>query len=72
VTTAAVVIGIDDYATQPLTSAVNDAHALSDALVAVDLVEAKDVLLLTAPPGPRPAPPTRKAILNALHPVLHR
>jgi hypothetical protein len=68
VTSAAVVIGIDEYATQPLTSAVNDACAMRDALVRLGLVGPDDVVLLTAPSEAGAGAPTRKAILGALYP----
>ncbi len=49
VNTAAVVVGVDKYARQPLTSAVNDAVAFRDALVSLGLVEPAAVTLLTSP-----------------------
>lgn len=42
----AVVIGIDTYANQPLTSAVNDARAFADRLIELGLVDAEGVVLL--------------------------
>ena len=66
-TTAAIVIGIDDYQTQPLTSAVKDAVKFCDTLVELKLVvEREDVDLLIAPGDG--AAPTRKGILDALRP----
>jgi hypothetical protein len=70
VTSAAVIVGIDNYAAQPLTSAVRDAEAMRDSLVGLGLVQPADVVLLTAPDPPVAGAelPTRKAILNALLP----
>jgi uncharacterized caspase-like protein len=45
----AVVVGVDAYADQPLTSAVHDALAFRDELVSLGLVQPTDVRLLTAP-----------------------
>jgi hypothetical protein len=49
VSTAAIVVGVDDYAENPLTSAVNDAMAFGSALSSLDLVPAADVRMFTAP-----------------------
>jgi hypothetical protein len=43
----AIIIGIDGYAEQPLTSAVRDAEAFRDRLVGLELVRPEDVVLLT-------------------------
>jgi hypothetical protein len=45
----AVIVGVDEYAQQPLTSAVNDALAFRDELVSLGLVQPAEVRLLTAP-----------------------
>ncbi|WP_147451034.1 caspase family protein [Corallococcus llansteffanensis] len=47
--TRALVVGIDDYRFQPLTSAVNDAQAFARALATLGLVAPADITLLTAP-----------------------
>jgi hypothetical protein len=47
--TAAIIVGVDDYAQQPLTSAVTDAHAVRDELLALKLVKPAEVTLLTSP-----------------------
>ena len=49
--TRALVVGVDAYAKSPLTSAVNDAVALRQALLDLDLVAADDTTLLTSPPA---------------------
>jgi len=66
-TGAAIVIGIDAYATQPLTSAVNDARLFAKTLVDLGLVSS-GIRLLTAPPSGEDNLPTRKHILDALRP----
>jgi hypothetical protein len=48
---AAVIVGIDDYATQPLTSGVNDAMAFRRALLDLGLVDESSIYLLTSPVG---------------------
>jgi hypothetical protein len=48
-TIAALIIGIDEYAHAPLTSAVNDALAFRRALIDLDLVPQTNIQLLTAP-----------------------
>ena len=63
---SAIIIGIDAYATQPLTSAVNDAQLFAKTLVDLDLVDGPDIRLLTAPSGSQEDLPTRKGILDAL------
>lgn len=45
---AAVIIGIDDYASQPLTSCVNDALAFRRALLELGLVDQDGITLLTS------------------------
>jgi Caspase domain len=62
----AIIVGIDDYRDQPLTSAVNDALAFRDALVELDLVDAGSITLLTSPAQPGSPPATRNAITAAL------
>ena len=63
---SAVIIGIDAYAAQPLTSAVSDARLFAETLLDLGLVDAPDIRLLTAPAGRQGDIPTRKAILDAL------
>jgi uncharacterized caspase-like protein len=65
-TSAAVIVGINDYVTQPLTSAVNDAQGFRDALVEHGLVSDDNVRLLTEPAEREEDRPTRKGILDAL------
>ena len=78
-TTKAIVVGVDGYAFNPLSSAVNDAVAFRDALVEplegeqVGLVEPSDVTLLAAPRDGESMPvgaqlATRAAIERALKP----
>src|SRR6266508_1057811 len=68
----AIVVGIDAYRDQPLTSAVHDALAFKDALLRLDLVDAGSVWLLTAPAQDGGPPATRDEITAALrHPYLH-
>ena len=43
----AIIVGIDEYATQPLTSAVSDAKAFAETLVKLRLVEQSEIVLLT-------------------------
>ncbi|GAB5375402.1 MAG: hypothetical protein AcusKO_18640 [Acuticoccus sp.] len=70
-------IGVDDYGFAPLSSAVNDALAVRDALAGGDggtpIVAANDITLLLAPRDGADLPAgairaTRDAILDALHP----
>jgi hypothetical protein len=69
VASAAVIVGIDAYATQPLTSAVNDAQAFGSALVKYGLVPKERVTLLTSPVVSGAAgEATRENILGALYP----
>ncbi len=49
---AAVVIGIDDYATKPLTTSVRDALAFRQSLIDLHLVPQAKIHLLTSPQGP--------------------
>jgi hypothetical protein len=66
---AAVIVGIDSYQHQPLTSAVNDAVAFRDTVVDLGLIDAADVEIICSPPceaGGRRA--TKQAILEALWP----
>lgn len=46
---AALIIGVDEYADRPLTSAVNDAMAFREALLELDMVAENQVTLLTTP-----------------------
>jgi hypothetical protein len=48
---AAVVIGIDNYTNQPLSSSVNDALAFQKSLLELGLVKQEDITLLVAPQG---------------------
>jgi hypothetical protein len=48
---AAVIIGIDNYAFKPLSSAVNDAREFQSTLLELGLVEQKDITLIVAPQG---------------------
>jgi hypothetical protein len=65
---AAIIIGIDGYETQPLTSAVNDARLFAQTLVDLGLVGASDIRMLTAPSGNGGDLPSRNGILDALYP----
>ena len=69
---AAVIVGIDSYATQPLTSAVNDALAFRDALVSQGFVGPNQIQLLTAPRSAGALEPTQQNILDALYPFFDR
>lgn len=59
----AVIVGIDAYRRQPLTSAVNDANAVRDALIGLGSLDEHDIILLTSDSGK----PTRSAIRDALY-----
>ena len=61
----AVIVGIDAYKRQPLTSAVNDANAVRDALTRLGSLAERDVTLMTS----RSRGPTRDAIRDALYEV---
>jgi hypothetical protein len=63
---AAILVGVDAYAQQPLTSAVNDARAMRDVLVALGLVAAEDIRLLTAPADDPADLATKRNISDAL------
>src|SRR5262245_55085261 len=76
----AILIGVDGYSFQPLTSAVNDAVALRDSLVSRStpslpaVFEEADITLLAAPgvaapPIPGGLPATRNSILSTLRPL---
>jgi hypothetical protein len=65
---AAIIVGIDAYVTQPLTSAVNDARLFAETLVDLGLVGSSDIRMLTAPSDNEDDLPTRKGILDALRP----
>lgn len=71
-TSIAVIVGIDDYPSQPLTSACKDAVAVRDALVELGLVADSDVDLLTSPPRPDSKLADRNAIIGALKEVYDR
>lgn len=65
--TAAIIVGIDNYATKPLTSAVNDAYAFRDALIARQIVnDLRNITLLTTAQPPDKQP-TRDNIVDELH-----
>ena len=61
----AVIVGIDAYKRQPLTSAVNDARAVKRALISLGSLSHHDVTLLTS----KSRRPTRDAIRQALYEV---
>jgi hypothetical protein len=66
---AAVIIGINDYPNPQhrLTSPVNDAVAIRQALLDLNLVQAADITLLTAPAQEADAPlPTRRGISRVM------
>ena len=64
----AVIIGIDDYAGRPLTSAVNDALAFRKCLIDHRLVAEDKIDLLTSPPHNQNAlPATAKNIRDVLY-----
>jgi uncharacterized caspase-like protein len=63
---AAVIVGIDAYRDHPLTSAVRDALAFSDAIVELGLVEPGSITLLTAPAQPGALQATRDEVTAAL------
>ncbi|MGE0747537.1 MAG: caspase family protein [Rhodospirillales bacterium] len=66
----ALLIGVDDCAFAPLSSCVNDALAMRDALVSLGVVAAADCTLMTSPHGgDSAARPTREAILDWLLPL---
>jgi uncharacterized caspase-like protein len=69
-TSVAIVVGIDDYVQQPLTSAVGDARAFAAALVELRLVRESDLTLLTSADDGlvKDDSPTRRRILDALRP----
>jgi hypothetical protein len=68
----AVIIGVDAYGGQPLTSAVRDALAFRDALLQLSLVDAGSVTLLAAPAQDGGLLATRDEITAALRqPYLH-
>jgi hypothetical protein len=63
----ALLIGIDDYQFAPLSSCVNDAAAMRDMLVKLDLFKENECTLMTSPQqAPGNSLPTRKAILQFL------
>lgn len=63
----AIIIGIDDYAHKPLSSAVNDARAFRQALLDLQLVSPSRITLMTAPLGDSQLLPTRDNIANKLY-----
>lgn len=65
--TAAVIVGIDKYAKNRLTSAVNDALAFKDALLQYKIVASpQDIILLRTDPQPGDLEPTRDNIIDTL------
>jgi hypothetical protein len=66
VNAVAIVVGINDYRDQPLTSAVPDALAFRDALIDLGLVDQASVTLLTAPARAGSLLATRDEITAAL------
>jgi hypothetical protein len=71
-TSTAVIIGIDDYISQPLTSACRDAVAFRDSLLALSLVAPTDIVLLTSPARPDSSLADRQTIIRALKEVYDR
>ena len=65
--TAAIIIGIDEYAHQPLTSAVNDAKAFRQALIDLNLVGERNITMLTAPIGDSQGLAERDNIVDTLY-----
>lgn len=66
--TAAVVVGIDRYSRNRLTSAVNDALAFKDALLLHKIVATpREVILLRTDPQPGDLEPTRDNIIDTLY-----
>jgi hypothetical protein len=66
----ALFIGINDYAFAPLSSCVNDAVAMRDAVVRLGIVAPEDCALMTSPARPDAVEvPTRRAILGWLRPL---
>lgn len=63
---AAILVGVDGYARQPLTSAVNDARAMKAALEELGLVAAEDIRLLTAPADDPADLATKRNITEAM------
>jgi hypothetical protein len=72
VNAVAIIVGINAYRDQPLTSAVSDAVAFRNALIELGLVDPDSITLLTAPAEPDSLLATRDAITAALRePYLH-
>jgi hypothetical protein len=64
----ALIVGVNDYPLQRLTSAVNDALAFRQALINLRLVESANITLLTSPQTAFSAgPATKEAIRDALY-----
>jgi caspase domain-containing protein len=68
----AVVIGVDEYKVQPLTSAVRDALKFRAALLELELVRETDVTLLTSPPQPDGRPADRRTIMSVMRELYDR
>ncbi len=68
----AVIIGIDDYEIDPLTTARRDALIFRDALLALNLVADTDVVLLTSPAGDGAGVADRRTINDTLMEVYDR
>ncbi|MDQ6941607.1 MAG: caspase family protein, partial [Candidatus Eremiobacteraeota bacterium] len=61
----ALIVGIDDYETQKLTSAVNDAVAFRSALIDLGLVAPADITFLTSPQHADAAGPATKGRIKS-------
>ena len=68
-TAIAVIVGVDAYAQQPLTSAFHDAMAFRDELISLGLASDSEVRLLTAPVVEKSALAVSRNIDRALHDV---
>src|SRR6266567_5717767 len=68
----AVIVGIDDYEFQPLTTATRDAVAFRDALIDLELADAGGIVLLTSPQREDSELADRSGIVSALRDVYDR
>ena len=64
---SALIVGIDSYVQQPLTSAVNDARSFKELLLELSLVPPENILMLTSPPTGNGREAKRKNITDALY-----
>lgn len=64
---SALIVGIDSYVQQPLTSAVNDARSFKELLLELSLVPPENILMLTSPPTGDGREAKRKNITDALY-----